>query len=154
MKKWYNWVKYDDYELKSELQMPIQRDVLSHRFLWYIWSCELRWWACSPPQLDLLDLSHRTRVYIRGRGWVSSWSGLCLVWTDTYLQIPTERSLDLSWLRYRLNLRRNAGTVCGVSTTYLDLTSAFFFNEDVKDPMVSVCHRCTPVIGILANHTT
>jgi hypothetical protein len=98
--------------------------------MWYVWSCELRWWA-SPPQLDLLDLSHCTRVYVRGRRWVRSWSEIYLVWSDTYLQIPTKRSLGLSWLRCRLNLHRNAGTVCGASTMYLDLTSAF---KEVKDP--------------------
>ncbi len=112
--------------------------------MWYVRSCKLRRWA-SPLQLDLLDLSHRTRVYVRGRCWVCSQSGLCLVWSDTCLQIPTERSLDLSWLRWWLNLHRNAGTVCGASTMYLDLTSAFFFNEEAKDPMVSVCHRRTTI---------
>ncbi len=122
--------------------------------MWYVRSCKLRWCA-SPLQLDLLDLSHCTRVYVRGRRWVSSLSGLCLVWSDTCIQIlSTERCLDLSWLRCRLNLHMNAGTVCGASTTYLDLTSAFFFNEEAKDPMVSVCHRCTPAIGILANCAT
>ncbi len=45
-------------------------------------------------------------------------------------------------------------TVCGASTTYLDLTSAFFFDEEAKDLMMSVCHHCTPAIGILANHAT
>ncbi len=90
----------------------------------YVRSLKLRWWA-SPPQLDLLDLSHCTRVYVRGRRWVGSRSELHLIWSDTYLRIPTERSLDLSWLRCRLNLHRNAGTVCGASTRYLDLTSAF-----------------------------
>ena len=125
--------------------------------MWYVLSCKLRWWwvvGFSPLQLDLLDLSHCTRVYVWGRRWVSSWSGLCLIWSDTHLQIPTERSLDLSWLGYWLILRRNAGTVCGASTTYLVLTSAFFFDEEAKDPMMSVCHRPTPAIGILANHTT
>jgi hypothetical protein len=68
----------------------------------YVWSRELRWWA-SPPQLDLLDLSHRTRVYVQ-ESWVSSRSGLCLLWSDTHLQIPTERSFDLSRLRCPLNL--------------------------------------------------
>jgi hypothetical protein len=31
---------------------------------------------------------------------------------------------------------------------------AFFFNEEAKDPMVSVCHCDTPTIGILANRAT
>ena len=52
-------------------------------------------------------------------------------------------------------LGRNAGSmVCGASTTYLDLTSAFFFDEDAKDPMVSVCHHHKPAIGILAYRAT
>ena len=34
--------------------------------MWYVRSWELRWWA-SPPQLDLLDLPHLTRVYVQRR---------------------------------------------------------------------------------------
>jgi hypothetical protein len=86
---------------------------VSFYVMWYVWPCKLRWWA-SP---HLLDLSHCTRVYVQGRRWVSSWSGLCLGWSDTYLQIPTKRSLDLSWLRCRVDLRRNVGTVLWWSNT-------------------------------------
>ena len=51
-------------------------------------------------------------------------------------------------------LGRNAGIVCGASTTYLDLTSAFFFDEEAKDPMVYVCHLHKPAIDSLANRAT
>jgi hypothetical protein len=37
---------------------------------------------------------------------------------------------------------------------YLDLKSAFFFDEEAKDLMVSVRHCRTPAIGILANRAT
>ena len=70
---------------------------------------------------------------------------ICYLPTDSYQKIL---------LRCWLNLHRNVGTVCGASTTYLDLTSAFFFNEYAKDLMVSVSHRRTPVIGILVNRAT
>jgi hypothetical protein len=38
----------------------------------------------------------------------------------------------------------------GVSAICLDLTSALP-EENAKDPVVPVCHLCTPAIGILAN---
>ena len=149
-------LRNDDYELESELQMPIQRDVYSRRILRDV--------VCLIMQTELVGFSTSVGSFgsfsswwgtcVRGRRWVSSLSGLCLVWSDTHLQIPNTRYLDFSWLRWWLNPRRNAKTVCGASNTYLDLTSAFFFDEEAKDPTVSVCHICKPAIGILANCAT
>ena len=71
--------------------------------------------------------------------------------SNMHLWTPTKRSLDLSWLRSRLNLCRNASIVCGASTTYLDLTST---PGSRYNPVVSVCHRHTPAKGILVNCPT
>ena len=61
-------LRNDDYELKSDLQMPIRRDVYSRRILRDV--------VCSVIQTEVVDfstsvgsfgLSHHTRVYIQGR---------------------------------------------------------------------------------------
>jgi hypothetical protein len=39
------------------------------------------------------------------------------------------------------------------SAMCLDL-NLFLLEADLKDPVVPVCHCCTPVIGLLANCTT
>ncbi len=39
------------------------------------------------------------------------------------------------------------------SAMCLDL-NLFFSEADSKDPVVPVCHRHTPAIGLLANHAT
>ncbi len=52
-------------------------------------------------QLVFLNCIFYRRVCAHERQWFGNRSGLCPVWSDTrlQLQVPTKRSLDLSWLR-------------------------------------------------------
>ena len=106
MKKWCDCNLIKKLWLKNWMKIILechQRGCCIHvgfYVIQYIRLCELRWWA-SPPQMNL---SPCTRVYIQGSFWVDKQSGFWPVQSGTCLQIPIERSLDLSqlmcWLSY------------------------------------------------------
>ncbi len=82
--------------MKSELECWSERMCIHVGFymIQYMRLCQVRW--CSlPPQLDL---SPCARVYVRGGRWVGHLFEFQPVRSDTNLQIPIKRSLDLFWL--------------------------------------------------------
>ena len=99
--------------------MPDREDVHSRRILRDI--------VCVIARKEVstltprLDLSPRTRVYVRGGRWVGNRSGFRPVGSGTVLQIPIERSLDLSrlmwWIsylgiRYDIMARQPSAWIC------------------------------------------
>ncbi len=101
-----------------------------------------------------MDLSPRTRVYIRGGHWVSNWSGFWPMWSDTSLHILIKRPLDLSrlmcWLSY-VGYQHDTAA-CQPSAWICHLSESF--EKICKVLVVPVCHHHTPAIKDLANHAT
>ena len=69
-----------------------------------------------------MDLSLRTRVYIRGSRWVGHLFEFRPVRSDTSLQIPIKRSLDLFWLMWWIS--------------YL----GFWYDSVARQPSAWICH--------------
>jgi hypothetical protein len=78
--------------------MPVRGNMHSRRILHDI-VCVIARKEVSAltPQMDL---SPRTRVYVRGGRWVGHRLEFRPVRSDTNLQIPIKRSLDLFWLMW------------------------------------------------------
>ena len=82
--------------------MPIREDVYSRRILRdLVHSVMQKEVSTLTPRMDL---SPRTRVYVRGGRWVGHLFEFRPVRSDTILQIPIKRSLDLFrlmwWISY------------------------------------------------------
>ncbi len=134
--------------MKNELECWSERMYIHVGFyvIQYIQLWEVRWWT-SPPQMDL---SPRARVYIQVGRWVSDRSEFCpydLVLSYRFLSkdlwifsswcggYPTWDSGMVSW---------------GVSHLF-GSAICWIFEKFWKILVVPFCHRCTPVIGYLAN---